>query len=85
MLLLMQCSVQLPGMPGVLRRAVLSAQLLSVPDDGADGGCLPLLLGDLVHWGSLVRDPDDAVVQCTLGLATPEAREASRERLVRFV
>ena len=45
------------------------AQSLLDPDDEADGGCLLLLLGDLVHGGSLVRDPDDAVVHVGVGLA----------------
>ena len=69
MLLLMQCSVQLPGMPGELRRAVLSAPSLSVPDDGADGDSLPLLRGDPRHGESLAGDPDDAVVHHEVGLA----------------
>ena len=69
MLLLMQRSVQLPGMPGELRRAIEIAQSLSGPDDGAGDDGLPLLRGGPVHGGSLVCDPDDAAVHVGVGLA----------------
>ena len=39
---------QLPAMPGELRLAIWIARLFLGPDVGADGGCLPLPLGDLV-------------------------------------
>ena len=66
-MLLMQCSVQLPGMPGEKRRAVLSAPSLLAHDDGVDGDGLQLLRGGARHEESL--SGDDAVVHHEVGLA----------------
>ena len=52
-------------MPGELQLAIQITRSLL----GPDGGCLPLHLGDLVRGGSLVRDPDDAVVHVGVGHA----------------
>ena len=63
MLLLLQYSVQQPGMPGGLRRAVLSARSLSAPDG------LPLLQGGPGHGESLAGDEDVAVIHLEVDLA----------------
>ena len=80
MLLLMMCTVQLPGMPGGLRRAFLSARSLSAPDDVGNG--LPLLRGGPRHGQSLAGNPDVAVVHLEVDLAGSRQNQRERARSV---
>ena len=76
----MQYSVQLPGMPGGLRRAFLSARSLSAPDDVGNG--LPLLRGGPRHGQSLAGNPDVAVVHLEVDLAGSRQDQWGRSRSV---
>ena len=82
MLLLMQYSVQLPGMPGGLRRVFLSARSLLALNDGGDGDSLPLLQGGPRHGESLACEPDVAVVHLEVDLAGSRQDQWGRSRSV---
>ena len=82
MLLLLQHSVQQPGRPGGLQRAILSARLLLALDNRGDCDGFPLLQGGLVHGEILAGVADVAVIHLEVDLAGSWQVQLRRSRSV---